>query len=86
MSLLCFFTFRIYRLICDYCSFCFRVLQSLCGHTTPVESLAFDSMEVLVLGGASSGTVKLWDLQEAKSEFVTLPAFFLSICGQYTSW
>ncbi|KMS96764.1 hypothetical protein BVRB_8g199500 isoform A [Beta vulgaris subsp. vulgaris] len=41
-------------------------LMSLCGHTTPVESLAFDSMEVLVLGGASSGTVKLWDLQEAK--------------------
>ncbi|KNA03739.1 hypothetical protein SOVF_206220 isoform B [Spinacia oleracea] len=41
-------------------------LMSLCGHTTPVESLAFDSTEVLVLGGASSGTVKLWDLQEAK--------------------
>ena len=46
------------------------ILQSLCGHTTPVESLAFDSTEVLVLGGASSGTVKLWDLEEAKSEFV----------------
>ncbi|XP_074269920.1 katanin p80 WD40 repeat-containing subunit B1 homolog KTN80.1-like isoform X2 [Silene latifolia] len=41
-------------------------LMSLCGHTTPVESLAFDSTEVLVLGGAASGTVKLWDLQEAK--------------------
>ncbi|XP_057537542.1 katanin p80 WD40 repeat-containing subunit B1 homolog KTN80.2-like isoform X2 [Amaranthus tricolor] len=41
-------------------------LMSLCGHTTPVESLAFDSTEVLVLGGASSGTVKLWDLEEAK--------------------
>lgn len=41
-------------------------LMSLCGHTTPVESLAFNSSEVLVLGGASSGTVKLWDLEEAK--------------------
>ncbi|XP_021740495.1 katanin p80 WD40 repeat-containing subunit B1 homolog isoform X2 [Chenopodium quinoa] len=41
-------------------------LMSLCGHTTPVESLSFDSTEVLVLGGASSGTVKLWDLEEAK--------------------
>uniref|UniRef100_A0A803LLA4 Katanin p80 WD40 repeat-containing subunit B1 homolog n=1 Tax=Chenopodium quinoa TaxID=63459 RepID=A0A803LLA4_CHEQI len=42
------------------------VRMSLCGHTTPVESLSFDSTEVLVLGGASSGTVKLWDLEEAK--------------------
>ncbi|KAL9236752.1 hypothetical protein vseg_011386 [Gypsophila vaccaria] len=41
-------------------------LMSLCGHTTPVESLAFDSTEVLVLGGAASGAVKLWDLEEAK--------------------
>ncbi|KAK9681854.1 hypothetical protein RND81_10G032000 [Saponaria officinalis] len=41
-------------------------LMSLCGHTTPVESLAFDSTEVLVLGGAASGSVKLWDLEEAK--------------------
>lgn len=41
-------------------------LMSLCGHTTPVESLAFDSTEVLVLGGAASGTIKLWDLEEAK--------------------
>jgi len=56
----------------DYCSW---YLQSLCGHTTPVESLAFDSAEVLVLAGASSGTIKLWDLEEAKSEFVNiLPA------------
>ena len=37
-----------------------------------MESLAFDSAEVLVLAGASSGTVKLWDLEEAKSEFVNV--------------
>ncbi|KAK7319632.1 hypothetical protein RJT34_04355 [Clitoria ternatea] len=41
-------------------------LMSLCGHTSPVESVAFDSAEVLVLAGASSGAIKLWDLEEAK--------------------
>ncbi|KAF8029874.1 hypothetical protein BT93_E2328 [Corymbia citriodora subsp. variegata] len=41
-------------------------LMSLCGHTNPVESVAFDSAEVLVLAGASSGVIKLWDLEEAK--------------------
>lgn len=43
------------------------ILQSLCGHTSEVDSVAFDSAEVLVLGGASSGLIKLWDLEEAKS-------------------
>lgn len=47
-------------------------MQSLCGHTSPVESLAFDSAEVLVLGGASSGVIKLWDLEEAKSKLTLL--------------
>ncbi|TKY71647.1 Katanin p80 WD40 repeat-containing subunit B1-like [Spatholobus suberectus] len=41
-------------------------LRSLTGHTSPVESVAFDSGEVLVLAGASSGVIKLWDLEEAK--------------------
>ncbi|XVF87552.1 hypothetical protein PTKIN_Ptkin18bG0129600 [Pterospermum kingtungense] len=41
-------------------------LMSLCGHTSPVESLAFDSTEVLVLAGASTGGIKLWDLEETK--------------------
>ncbi|MED6182410.1 hypothetical protein PIB30_028274 [Stylosanthes scabra] len=41
-------------------------LMSLSGHTSPVESVAFDSAEVLVLGGASSGVIKLWDLEESK--------------------
>ena len=41
-------------------------VQSLCGHTSPVESLAFDSAEVLVLAGASTGVIKLWDLEETK--------------------
>ncbi|KAE7995606.1 hypothetical protein FH972_000382 [Carpinus fangiana] len=41
-------------------------LMSLCGHTSPVESVAFDSAEVLVLAGASTGVIKLWDLEEVK--------------------
>ncbi|CAK7350671.1 unnamed protein product [Dovyalis caffra] len=41
-------------------------LMSLCGHTSPVETVAFDTSEVLVLAGASMGAIKLWDLEEAK--------------------
>lgn len=41
-------------------------LTSLSGHATPVESVAFDSTEVLVVAGASSGVIKLWDLEETK--------------------
>ncbi|KFK43409.1 hypothetical protein AALP_AA1G122100 [Arabis alpina] len=41
-------------------------LMSLCGHTSPVDSVAFNSTEVLVLAGASSGVIKLWNLEEAK--------------------
>ncbi|KAL1167039.1 hypothetical protein V6Z11_A06G238800 [Gossypium hirsutum] len=41
-------------------------LMSLCGHTSPVESLAFDLAEDFVLAGASTGVIKLWDLEETK--------------------
>ncbi|KAI3765089.1 hypothetical protein L2E82_15114 [Cichorium intybus] len=41
-------------------------ITSLTGHTSPIESVAFDSTEVLVAAGASSGVVKLWDLEETK--------------------
>ncbi|KAL5579351.1 hypothetical protein UlMin_011793 [Ulmus minor] len=41
-------------------------IMSLSGHTSPVESVAFDSAEVLVLAGASTGVVKQWDLEEGK--------------------
>lgn len=47
-------------------------MQSLFGHTCPVESVTFDSEEVLVVSGASGGAIKLWDLEEAKSEFLQL--------------
>ncbi|KAL8467996.1 hypothetical protein ACS0TY_031298 [Phlomoides rotata] len=41
-------------------------LTSLSGHTSPIESAAFDSAEVLVVAGSSSGAIKLWDLEETK--------------------
>jgi len=42
-------------------------LQSLSGHSSGIDSVSFDSSEVLVAAGAASGTIKLWDLEEAKS-------------------
>ena len=34
-----------------------------------MESVTFDAAEVVVVAGAASGTIKLWDLEEAKSKF-----------------
>ncbi|XP_028096354.1 katanin p80 WD40 repeat-containing subunit B1-like isoform X3 [Camellia sinensis] len=42
------------------------IVQSLCGHTSPVESVTFDLTEALLLAGASAGVIKLWDLDETK--------------------
>lgn len=43
-----------------------NAILSLAGHTSAVESVAFDASEVVVVAGAASGTIKLWDLEEAK--------------------
>ncbi|XP_022882182.1 katanin p80 WD40 repeat-containing subunit B1 homolog isoform X5 [Olea europaea var. sylvestris] len=43
-----------------------NAIQSLSGHSSGVDSVSFDSSEVLVAAGAASGTIKLWDLEEAK--------------------
>ncbi|CAH1443076.1 unnamed protein product [Lactuca virosa] len=40
--------------------------HSLSGHTSPIESVTFDSTQVLVAAGGSSGMVKLWELEETK--------------------
>lgn len=50
--------------------------QSLSGHTSGIDSVSFDSSEVLVAAGAASGTIKLWDLEEAKSKLLvsTMPS------------
>ena len=36
------------------------------GHQSPVECVSFDSAEEVVVAGATGGTVKLWDLEQAK--------------------
>ncbi|KAJ6983814.1 katanin p80 WD40 repeat-containing subunit B1 [Populus alba x Populus x berolinensis] len=43
-----------------------NAILSLSGHTSGIDSVSFDSSEVLVAAGAASGTVKLWDLEEGK--------------------
>lgn len=49
-------------------------MQSLSGHSSGIDSVSFDSSEVLVAAGAASGTIKLWDLEEAKStQFIAIP-------------
>lgn len=50
-------------------------VQSLCGHSSPVDSVAFNSEEALVLAGASSGVIKLWNLQEAKGKLILIVGF-----------
>ena len=54
-------------------------VQSLSGHTSGIDSVNFDSSEALVAAGAASGTIKLWDLEEAKS----MLSVFHQICGLY---
>lgn len=43
-----------------------NAILSLTGHSSGIDSVSFDSSEVLVAAGAASGTIKLWDLEEAK--------------------
>ncbi|KAH7287794.1 hypothetical protein KP509_32G074800 [Ceratopteris richardii] len=43
-----------------------NAIMSLSGHSSAVESVTFDTTEAYVAAGAASGTIKLWDLEEAK--------------------
>lgn len=45
----------------------FGFLQSLSGHTSPVESVQFNPLEESVVAGSQSGTMKIWDVEAAKS-------------------
>jgi WD40 repeat protein len=44
---------------------CKLCMQSLAGHQTPVESVTFDVNEEVVAAGAASGSIKLFDLEQA---------------------
>jgi len=43
------------------------VLQSLSGHTSPVDAVKFNSSEDRVIAGSLSGALKIWDLESVKS-------------------
>ena len=51
----------------------FGMLQSLSGHQSPVECVTFDNAEEVVVAGAAGGTIKLWDLEEAKGAHACIP-------------
>ncbi|XP_016360044.1 katanin p80 WD40 repeat-containing subunit B1-like [Sinocyclocheilus anshuiensis] len=50
-------------------------IMSLTGHTSPVECIQFNSSEERVVAGSQSGSLRLWDLEAAKSKW-----FVLQIC------
>ena len=48
------------------CSSLLPGAQSLPGHVTPVDSVTFDRSEEVVAAGATSGSIKVYDLDQAK--------------------
>lgn len=42
--------------------------QSLTGHKNPVECIHFNVSEEQVVAGSQSGSIRVWDLEAAKSE------------------
>ena len=43
-------------------------IQSLSGHTSPIEAVRFGNAEEMVVAGSMSGALKIWDLEAAKSK------------------
>ena len=54
---------------------CVCVSQSLTGHKSPVECVQFNMSEEQVVAGSQSGSIRVWDLEAAKSE-----ALCVSVC------
>lgn len=42
--------------------------QSLTGHKNPVECVQFNASEEQVVAGSQSGSIRVWDLEAAKSK------------------
>lgn len=58
----------------------FLSLQSLSGHTSPVEAVRFRPDEKAVVAGSLSGAVKIWDLEAVKSN-MTLGCSIILVCS-----
>lgn len=50
-----------------YCV-CLCVSQSLTGHKNPVQCVQFNSAEDQIVAGSQSGSIRVWDMEAAKSE------------------
>jgi len=50
-------------------------LQSLSGHTSPVDAVKFNCFEDTVIAGSLSGALKIWDLESIKSKAVFVGCF-----------
>lgn len=48
--------------------------QSLTGHTSPVESVRLNTPEELIVAGSQSGSIRVWDLEAAKSRHLYSPS------------
>lgn len=48
--------------------------QSLTGHTSPVESVRLNTPEELIVAGSQSGSIRVWDLEAAKSRHLRPPS------------
>lgn len=53
------------------CMHLFVTLQSLSGHTSPVDAVKFNSSEDTVIAGSLSGALKIWDLESVKSRHLS---------------
>lgn len=42
-------------------------IMSLTGHTSPVESVRLNTPEELIVAGSQSGSIRVWDLEAAKT-------------------
>lgn len=58
--------------------------QSLTGHTSPVESVRLNTPEELIVAGSQSGSIRVWDLEAAKSRHLCSPPLYAA-CGPAVS-
>lgn len=59
--------------------------QSLTGHTSPVESVRLNTPEELIVAGSQSGSIRVWDLEAAKSRRLHLSSLRRCWLGLFCS-